>query len=185
MQIQYLALFCLFFLVSCGTKAEVGPAPTGTAPSSSAATEEPLPKSRPRMRSRTCAAMSRSSGSARNIPTAGVKVQHILIAFAGTGLPQTRSKDQAEQLAAELFASIRAGADFDKLVREHTGRLTHPGIYGMFADQSAAKPGDSPRTRMVAAFGNVGWRLKVGEVGVAGFDPAASPYGWHIVKRIE
>ena len=33
--------------------------------------------------------------------------------------------------------------------------------------------------------GNVGWRLKVGEIGTAGFDAKNSPYGWHIIKRLK
>ena len=41
------------------------------------------------------------------------------------------------------------------------------------------------RTRMVPAFGNVGWRLEDGEFGVAGHDPRTSPYGWHIIKLLE
>jgi parvulin-like peptidyl-prolyl isomerase len=38
---------------------------------------------------------------------------------------------------------------------------------------------------MVAAFGDVAWRLDVGEFGVAPFDPKDSPYGWHIIQRRE
>jgi parvulin-like peptidyl-prolyl isomerase len=38
---------------------------------------------------------------------------------------------------------------------------------------------------MVPAFGDAGFPLKVGEIGMADFDPQKSPYGWHIVKRLE
>jgi parvulin-like peptidyl-prolyl isomerase len=41
------------------------------------------------------------------------------------------------------------------------------------------------RSGMVAAFGDVGWRLEVGEYGVAPFDARTSPYGWHIIKRLK
>jgi parvulin-like peptidyl-prolyl isomerase len=41
------------------------------------------------------------------------------------------------------------------------------------------------RNRMVPAFGDVGFRLKVGEIDMAEFDPAKSKYGWHIIKRLD
>ena len=47
------------------------------------------------------------------------------------------------------------------------------------------RPGEFPRERMVAAFGDVGFPLKVGEIGIADHDPKKSKYGWHIIKRVE
>jgi parvulin-like peptidyl-prolyl isomerase len=41
------------------------------------------------------------------------------------------------------------------------------------------------RAKMVQAFGDVGFSLGVGEVGLAVFDPKTSKYGWHIIKRLE
>lgn len=110
-----------------------------------------------------------------------VKVQHLLVSFAGAGTGARRSREEAEQLAGELFAQIQSGGDFDALVKEHTDD-SHPGIYTMTLGSPAA--GQYSRYGMVPAFGNAGWRLAVGEVGVAGFDSSASPYGWHIVKRV-
>ena len=40
------------------------------------------------------------------------------------------------------------------------------------------------RDRMVPAFGNVGFVLAVGEIGIADYDPVASPFGFHIIKRV-
>ncbi|MHC4840134.1 MAG: peptidylprolyl isomerase [Planctomycetota bacterium] len=112
-----------------------------------------------------------------------IEVQHLLVSFGGAGTGATRSKDEAEELAAKLFDEIESGADFDGLVKQHTDD-SHPGIYGMTmsggGDQAAKI---YPRNGMVPAFGNVGWKLKVGEVGVAPFSAAESPYGWHIIKR--
>lgn len=113
-----------------------------------------------------------------------IEVQHLLVAHKDAGVPGvTRSLEEAEQLAAELYAKVGEGADFDALVKEHTDDA-HPGIYGM----TMSGPGDRdaniyPRGGMVAAFGDVGWKLDVGEVGVAPFDRDTSPYGWHIIKR--
>ncbi len=117
-----------------------------------------------------------------------VTVQHILIAFKGT-LPEgnvTRTRQEAEALVKELMDRIKKGSDFDALVKGYTDDQ-HPGIYsmsniGVTPDQS--KP-EYPRDRMVKGFGDVGFALKVGEVGVAVYDPQASKYGWHIIKRLK
>ncbi len=117
-----------------------------------------------------------------------VKVQLLLVGFRGSvrGKPITRSRDEAEALAAELFSRALDGEDFDALVKEHTDD-SHPGIYLMKLELG---PGERPpqvfaRTRMVGAFGDTGWRLEVGEIGIAPHDPKKSPFGWHIVKRVE
>lgn len=113
-----------------------------------------------------------------------VAVQHLLVSFRGAGVPGVeRTKEEAEQLAAQLWSDIRAGEDFDALVREHTDD-SYPGTYTMVAT-GGRPPATFNRGGMVPAFGNVGWRLEVGEFGVAAYDPQKSPYGWHIVQRTE
>ena len=93
--------------------------------------------------------------------------------------------DEAEQLAAELYAQIKGGAEFDALVKEHTDDA-HPGIYGMtMKGEGDQKKGVYKRSGMVGAFGDVGWRLDVNQVGVAPYHPRNSPYGWHIIKRLK
>ena len=41
------------------------------------------------------------------------------------------------------------------------------------------------REQMVPAFGDVGFGLKVGEIGLAPFDPKTSPFGIHVIKRLQ
>ncbi|MCP3917122.1 MAG: hypothetical protein GY711_16360 [bacterium] len=41
------------------------------------------------------------------------------------------------------------------------------------------------RSGMVPGFGNVAFSLKVGEVGISAFDADDSPFGWHVIKRLE
>lgn len=41
------------------------------------------------------------------------------------------------------------------------------------------------RSQMVRGFGDVAYRLRVGEIGVAPWDATASPFGWHIIKRVQ
>lgn len=52
--------------------------------------------------------------------------------------------------------------------------------------EAAAKQAETPHPRaaMVAAFGDVGFSLGEGEVGLAEFDEEKSPFGWHIIKRL-
>lgn len=115
-----------------------------------------------------------------------VKVQHILIAFKGTlpGQNVERSADDAKKLAMEVFEKAKAkDADFEALVKQYSEDRP-PGVYEMTNSGVQATAGAFPREGMVPAFGNVGFKLKVGEVGIAEFDPQTSPFGYHIIKRL-
>ena len=117
-----------------------------------------------------------------------IAVQHVLIAFEGSlpGKPVTRSKEEARQLAEEILAKARSGGDFDAMVKQYTDD-SYPGIYRMANYGVSADPAQQvyPRGGMVPAFGDVGFSLKVGEVGMAAHSLEESPYGWHVIKRIE
>ena len=119
---------------------------------------------------------------------AHVTVQHILIAFQGS-IPEakvTRTQAEAEALAAEIFERAKKGEDFGALVKQFTDD-EFPGIYKMsnfdVAPDTAKQ--EYSRAKMVKSFGDVGFALKVGEIGMAVYDPKASKYGWHIIKRLE
>ena len=121
-----------------------------------------------------------------------ITVQHILIGFkdavgfGGNAPPKAavRTQEQAKKLADDVLARVKAGEDYDKLVAEFTDDSA-PGIYSMvnngITPQSST---EYPRSGMVAAFGDVGFTLKVGEVGMAEYDPQKSPFGYHIIKRV-
>lgn len=112
-----------------------------------------------------------------------VRVKHVLIAFKETGVPNvTRSREDAEKLAAEVHAKAMAGEDFDKLMQQSDD--TGGGDYLMVTSGGNGRT-IFDRSGMVPAFGNVGWRLEVGKIGVAAHDPAKSRFGWHIIKRIK
>ncbi|MFO1051460.1 MAG: peptidylprolyl isomerase [Planctomycetota bacterium] len=109
-------------------------------------------------------------------PDASVELQHVLIAFKGSGVPTaTRTKEEAKKLAEQVYAEAIGGADFLGLVKKYTDDSA-PGIYPMTK---------ASRAGLVQAFGDVGFRLKAGEIGVAGYDPTVSPFGWHIIKRLK
>lgn len=106
-----------------------------------------------------------------------VKVQHLLVGrYAPRPIEELKPLDamQAEQRAAELWAQA-AEADFDALVQSNTYD-SHPGIYTMTLDD---------REGMVAGFWQTAWRLEAGEVGIVLYDRRKSPYGYHIIKRLE
>jgi hypothetical protein len=115
-----------------------------------------------------------------------VVVQHLLIGFKRSveGKKIDRTKQQAEALAAKLLERARAGEDFDALVREFTDD-SPPGIFTVTNDGAPRRSGASTRDSMVRRFGDVAFALAVGEFGLAAYHPSDSPYGWHVIKRLE
>ena len=115
-----------------------------------------------------------------------IKVQHILISFAGKvpGKNITRTEDEARALAAQVFDRAKKGEDFDSLVKTYTDDRA-PGIYALANSGVTPSADEFSRDRMVPAFGEVGFSLAPGEIGMAPYDPARSPFGWHIIKRLE
>ena len=111
-----------------------------------------------------------------------IQVAHILISFAGAGTEATRSKAEAEKLAGEVLARAQKGEEFKKLIKELSDDPGE-GVYGMSNAGVAPAGGEYERRGMVPAFGDVGFKLEVGGIGMSNFDPRTSPYGWHIIKR--
>ena len=115
-----------------------------------------------------------------------ITVQHCLIGFTGSvqGKDVRRSKEDAGKLAAELLEKAKSGEDFDAIVKAYTND-SPPGIYTMANSGLRTRSGTYSRDGMVPAFGDVGFKLEVGEYGMSEHDPIASPFGWHIIKRIK
>lgn len=119
-----------------------------------------------------------------------VEVEHILIAFRdGKMHLNPRSREEAEALVKKILEELKKGADFTGLANQYSddndkhGKANGP--YSMANFGVMPRPGEVPRKRMVQDFGDVAFSLKVGEVGVAAYDPPSRcPYGWHIIKRI-
>lgn len=157
-------------------KAEPAPA-DATAKSESAPTTEPPAEDKPMI------------ATVPNAEPDFITVQHILIGFKGSvpGKNIIRTKEEAEALAKEVLAMAQAAdADFDALVKKYTND-SPPGIYKMANSnvKTGIPAGVYPRHKMVAAFGDVGFPLQVGQVGLANHDPEKSRFGWHIIKRIK
>lgn len=133
------------------------------------------------------AAPAAAAPAAAAVPAADrIKLQHILIAFAGKvpGKNISRTEAEARLLAEEILARANKGEDFDTLVRTYTDDA-HPGIYGLSNSGVEPAAGEFSRDGMVPAFGEVGFSLAPGEIGLAVYDARKSPYGWHIIKRLE
>ena len=121
-----------------------------------------------------------------------IQVQHILISFQGSAGPVpnvTRTQAEALALVNQIMAKIKAGEDFKALVKKNTDDK-YPGIYRManFGVTPISEPPSKkeyPRAKMVKNFGDAAFKLKVGEVGLAVYDPKDSKFGWHIIKRLE
>ncbi|HEV8231347.1 MAG TPA: peptidylprolyl isomerase [Thermoanaerobaculia bacterium] len=158
------ALGLLLSMLACQTSPSATPAPTVVA--ETAPTAVPSPPAAP--------------------PADHIKLQHVLISFAGKvpGKNVTRSREEARTLAAQILDRARKGEDFDELVRTYTDDRA-PGIYALSNSGVAPAAGEFSRDRMVPAFGDVGFALAPGQIGMAAYDPVKSPYGWHIIKRLE
>ena len=104
------------------------------------------------------------------------EIKHILIGWKdlsnAKGPALERTKAQAETLVRSLMTQIKAGADFDMLMKQHS---EDPGS----ASSGRAYP-VSPDAQLVIEFKQLGLRLNVNEVGVV-----QSDFGFHIMKRIE
>lgn len=155
------ATAALLLLCACGKKDPVPPAPTagGGGPRPDKVAGEP----------------------------ATVTVKHVLIAFKGANRStQTRSKEEAEKLTYEILGRAKNGEDFDKLMKEFSN---DPGGGTYTMSNNGVTPnedaGEMARANMVPAFGDVSFRISVDEIGVAEYDPQASGFGWHIIKRIK
>jgi hypothetical protein len=138
-----------------------------------------------------CGAKEQTTGGTAGTPEKPepprVTVQHILIAFEGTvpGKNITRTKEEAQALAEELFKRAQKGEDFDALVKQYSDDA-HPGIYGVVNHGQEANPEMQiyARETMVPAFGDVAFSLEPEDIGLAPYDEEKSKYGWHIIKRL-
>ena len=115
-----------------------------------------------------------------------VRVQHVLIGFNGSvpGRDVTRTRNEAESLAQDLLNSAWEGADFEELVRSYSD-ASFPGIYAMANDGVPNGAGEFRRSSFVSGFADVSFCLSVRNIGMAAYDPVTSPYGWHLIKRLE
>lgn len=105
------------------------------------------------------------------------QVKHILISWkdienASDQRARKRTKADAEALVRSLMTQIKAGADFDMLMKQHS---EDPGSAALARPYPVA-----PDAQLVIEFKQLALRLNGGEVGVV-----QSDFGFHIMKRVE
>ena len=115
-----------------------------------------------------------------------VVVQHILIAFKRSVPNKTleRSRKEARALAESLLDRAVAGEEFDALVKEYTDDQ-YPGTMLLTNKGANRVRGGRTRDDVVPKFGDLSFRLEIDEVGLVSHHAALSPYGWHVIKRLE
>ena len=109
----------------------------------------------------------------RRIPLDLIEVRHILIAYEGAqGSTQTRTREEARELAERILSDARKGEDFARLARE-------------YSDSTSAKDGgligEIARGTTVPAFDHAAFSLDVNEIS----NVTLSPAGYQIIKRIK
>lgn len=137
-----------------------------------------------------------------------VRVQHCLISFkdaeafkAKPGRQRRspspralkRTRAAAENLAKKLLSDAQGGWDFTAIVKRYSDDTglnpadDVPGSYRLTNDGVTPDPtkGETARSGMVPGFSKTAFELKVGEIGLCVYDKDASPFGWHIMKRVE
>lgn len=164
MSSRVLAIALVALLGACEQKSTSSAAPaTSAAPTTSAA---PVASA--------SASAAASAPAAPAAPPEAIAAQHVLVAWKGAkNAPKsvTRSKADAKKRAEEVAQKAKAGADFSQLVAEYTddeGTKGRQGNLGKFT-----------RAKMVPAFADAAFALKVGETSA----PVETDFGYHVIKR--
>jgi peptidyl-prolyl cis-trans isomerase D len=115
-----------------------------------------------------------------------VVVEHVLLAFDGTKVAgATRTKDEARVLANNVFEQAKGGRDFDELVRLYSDDRGGGGKIALANYGVPTDAGELERRKMVRGFSAAAFSLAVGEIALVEYDVNASPFGWHVVKRLK
>jgi parvulin-like peptidyl-prolyl isomerase len=109
-----------------------------------------------------------------------VRIQHVMIGWKDVAAARAgradkrameRTKADADKLAKEVLAKVRANGDMAKLMKEFSEDQ------GSKDDAKIFEVGSDPR--FPAPFKNLALRLKLNEAGLV-----KSPSGWHVMKRV-
>jgi len=117
-----------------------------------------------------------ASADPASAPAEEISAQHLLVMYQGAksaGRAIKRSKDEARIRATEALDAIKRGQEFDKVVSAYTdepGGAARRGSLGRFS-----------RDKMVKAFADAAFALKVGEISPV----VESPFGFHVIRRLE
>ena len=101
----------------------------------------------------------------------------MLVRFVGAkaGSESKRTYAEARTLTEELLKRARDGEDFAGLMTKYSTD-EGGGTYTLT---------QTDRHDYAQNFHAIAFRLAVGEVGVAAHHRSKSPFGWHVIKRLE
>jgi parvulin-like peptidyl-prolyl isomerase len=109
-------------------------------------------------------------------PPETIVAQHILVGYKGAQrVPRTvtRSRAEAKARAAEVLAKLRAGAEFEDMVKQYSddpGSVDRMGLLGKFH-----------RKDLDPKFSAAAFDLEVEQIS----DVVETPFGFHIIKRTQ
>lgn len=120
-----------------------------------------------------------------------VKVRHILVSWSGAGTGSTLSFEEAKAKAENLYDRVKKGDDFARIMARESEDNKSPGAGtywlvndGIEPENNSEHPRSGPRG-MVKAFGDAAFSMNVGDIVLVPYDPKDSPFGWHIIHRME
>ena len=130
----------------------------------------------------------RNQGEAkRRVSPRRVKVKQILVRWSGARGAQGSKLDRSEAklLAQALLARARDGEEFDRLVANEADAGLAVETLTVVADGGSRRVGEYSRADLPMALSELIFNLDVGEFGLCEFHEKESPYGWHVVFRVE
>jgi parvulin-like peptidyl-prolyl isomerase len=167
-----------------GSTGQSGSSATGTPKEEPAVPTPPAETGMPEGAGKDISSLMPASGGPAT-PPPKISVAHVLIAVKGGGVATaSRTEEEARDLATQIMVRARMGEDFDALAKEYS-EDPGGGPYTMANHGQPTPPGGYARSGMVAAFGDVGFRLNVGEIGMAPYHAEKSPFGFHVIKRVQ
>lgn len=100
-----------------------------------------------------------------------VQASHILLMYQGSARSTaTRSKEEAQQLIAQIKQQIDGGADFAQLAQQHSDCPS---------GKKGGDLGSFGRGQMVKPFEETAFAMNPGQVS----DVVETDFGYHIIKR--
>jgi uncharacterized protein YjiK len=131
--------------------------------------------------------VNRGSRTGRPRP-ARVIVKQIHVPWRGAqgAPPVNATREKAREIAEGVLERLERGEDFDQLAREfHYTDSKLPARLRIAADGFKVHSGEFKERDLPMAVANLAFNLDVGETGLCEFHREESPYGYHVLLRIE
>lgn len=177
------ALLGICIIVGCDRTESVHPGPGGRGPRGNVAPNAGGPAARQAgPRAGAPNAITQPGAKGQNVQ---VTVTQILVSFAGApGSKATRTKEEAEKLANELFTKAQSNAEPFAALRKQTDDPASA-IYNVCIGKDKKSPNDKLRSEVPVAVGDAVFTMKQNEVKLIPYDEKKAPGGFYILKRLD